>query len=577
MVKRSRSRRRRRRRTHNKTRRRNRRNQRKNHNQTGGKYYGKGTYGVVFGDPPAPFIDKRIKIRGEPFEDSMDSKWNKYVTKVARTGKVLELDEEAGTLKQLKRKGYITESDEVIFRRHMVFPEMNDSKLIDMDEMDDLQDTYGSDWYEGYTTDDTPPRKLESLPLQVNDKSYGILIEKGKGDLNNYIKKLKYDKSDPMGSSTISFLDKYQNIIDAVDLCISKKLTHYDLKLQNAIETIDGIFKLIDITDLGPTDFNNERSVPDLAFLYYIRPVPHSLLYVFVKSINILNDLTTLTPNELDDHIINKFRLQTTDTTTKRIFGHLSSYLNPEVHNYDDMTRDIDSHIHDLFINIIHLIKSSKPQPTLYKRTDIPDTLKEELNVTRETLKSIHRDILRSNCVGDIHKYLTKSLTEKHPNHQIREAIFMKMYVNDVQPMILGLGDTSDTQFTDETINTLAWNLQKTHDTYAMGVDLIKYAEHFIIEILKNGVYEDAHPQKPEFLRTIQLIIRVINYATTLMRLTPSQTDEEIRDVLHSYRERVLGDTPQASSSSSSFTSSSSASSSAAAAPAEMEESKSAE
>lgn len=205
----------------------------------GGKVFGKGTYGIVLGDPRIPCTD-----------ESYDA-----VKKKNEVSKILfnegEIDKVKNTFALLQTS--FNRNELAALGKYFVLP----IKLCDINrtKMDKHKDVYNSAWRDG-----------ENLSIYNNQ----VISEKGKRDLSTEL--------DNVGTldGIYNFLKGMSNIITGLRIIHAKDIVHGDLKLANAI-VVSGPtnFKIIDIDELrkvgDPANFS-----PDFFafnYMYYIWPM----------------------------------------------------------------------------------------------------------------------------------------------------------------------------------------------------------------------------------------------------------------------------------------------------------------
>jgi serine/threonine protein kinase len=213
----------------NQTKKRLRRSHKKSRKTRGGKVFGKGTYGIVFGKPRIPcdteeFIRDRIESKQEVSKLFFDENEAKHVVAT------LELLNNAFTKDELKD-----------LNKYFILPE-NLCK-INTKEMKTHASVYNAAWREG--TD------LRKHKIQTTS-------DEGKHDLQTEL----------LGATTkdeiITLLKKMRRIIEGIDMIHRKNIIHGDLKLQNTMVDLHGNFKIIDVDELRDVEKLNF----DAAFFY---------------------------------------------------------------------------------------------------------------------------------------------------------------------------------------------------------------------------------------------------------------------------------------------------------------------
>ena len=213
----------------NQTKKRIRRLHKKSRKTRGGKVFGKGTYGIVFGKPRIPcdteeFIRDRIESKQEVSKLFFDENEAKHVVAT------LELLNNAFTKDELKD-----------LNKYFILPE-NLCKL-NKKEMKTHASVYNAAWREG--TD------LRKHNIQTTS-------DEGKHDLQTEL--LRATTKDEI----ITLLKKMRRIIEGIDMIHSKNIIHGDLKLQNTMVDLQGNFKIIDVDELRDVEKLNF----DAAFFY---------------------------------------------------------------------------------------------------------------------------------------------------------------------------------------------------------------------------------------------------------------------------------------------------------------------
>jgi len=202
---------------------------RKSRRLKGGKVFGRGTYGIVMGEPRIPcdneeFIRDRIESKQEVTKLFFNEDSIKNVVDT------LELLTRSFTKDKLKD-----------LNKYFILPE-NLCKL-NKKEMTAYASVYNDAWREG--TD------FKKHNMQTTS-------DQGKRDLHAELMSLSTK------DGIIQFLKKMRRIIEGIEKIHSKHIIHGDLKLQNTMVDLQGNFKIIDVDELRDVQKLNF----DAAFFY---------------------------------------------------------------------------------------------------------------------------------------------------------------------------------------------------------------------------------------------------------------------------------------------------------------------
>jgi serine/threonine protein kinase len=203
--------------------------QRKSRKLRGGKVFGRGTYGVVLGEPRIPCNDEEFaRDRIESKQEVSKLFFNESnAADVVKTLELLSTKFEKNELKDLNK--------------YFILPE-NLCKL-NKDEMRKHKSVYNDAWREG---------------TDFSKHTIQAISDQGKHDLQAELTKI----TTKVG--VIEYLKKLRNIIEGLDQIHSKNIIHGDLKLQNTMVDLKGKFKIIDVDELRDVEKLNF----DASFFY---------------------------------------------------------------------------------------------------------------------------------------------------------------------------------------------------------------------------------------------------------------------------------------------------------------------
>lgn len=195
----------------------------------GGKVFGRGTYGIVLGEPRIPcdtedFVKDRIESKQEVSKLFFNEEDVKNVVST------LELLKKSFTKNELKD-----------LNEYFILPE-NLCKL-NKSSMKKHKSIYNDAWREG--------SDLSKHTIQTTS-------DQGKHDLSTELASITTK------DEIIEFLKKLRRIIEGIEKIHSKNIIHGDLKLQNAMVDLAGNFKTIDVDELKDID----NLTFDSAFFY---------------------------------------------------------------------------------------------------------------------------------------------------------------------------------------------------------------------------------------------------------------------------------------------------------------------
>jgi serine/threonine protein kinase len=185
----------------------------------GGKVFGRGTFGVVLGEPRVPcenedYINDRIGSKQEVSKLFFNEK-NLESVVVTR-----ELLHKAFTPDELKN-----------LNNYFLLPEK--FCKINKKEMRKHRGVYSSVWREG---------------TEISKHTVQITSDQGTRDLYAELANISTK------AELITFLKKMRRIIEGIEKLHNKNIVHGDLKLQNAMVDLQGNFKIIDVDELRNID-----------------------------------------------------------------------------------------------------------------------------------------------------------------------------------------------------------------------------------------------------------------------------------------------------------------------------------
>jgi len=188
---------------------------RKTHRLRGGKVFGRGTYGVVLGQPRIPcnnedFILDRIDSKEEVSKLFFDEQTAKDVVNT------LELLNNSFTKEEMKE-----------LNQYLMLPE-NLCK-INKSEMKKHKSIYNDAWREG---------------TNMSKHTIQAISDQGVHDLHTELVSIVTK------DGIIDFLKKMRRIIQGIDMIHRKNIIHGDLKLANTMIDLKGNFKIIDVDEL---------------------------------------------------------------------------------------------------------------------------------------------------------------------------------------------------------------------------------------------------------------------------------------------------------------------------------------
>ena len=225
-------------------------------NKIGGKFEGKGSYGIVYSSPRLPYHEK-YNFRHEYIKNTPENLELDEVSKIFKDQKSYE-DEKDGYMNILTKYKKKTDSDlpDDYFNIPLHFGRL-DKGLIKAKNL-----IYTSIWSDRYNS-------YKDLSV-----FYQIKFKKGKS-LDRTIGNYK------------DYLLKFKNIVDCMKFMIDNDLIHDDLKLENMIE-VSGIFKL---SDFGNLKFYDDITLQNyrytqLHYTYYFIFMPYlnKVLYYYLHN-----------------------------------------------------------------------------------------------------------------------------------------------------------------------------------------------------------------------------------------------------------------------------------------------------
>ena len=185
----------------------------------GGKVFGRGTFGVVLGEPRIPCEDEDfIRDRIESKQEVSKLFFNEAdIEKVVVTRELLHKAFTPDELKDLNN--------------YFLLPE-NLCK-INKKEMQKHRSVYSSAWRDG---------------TEISKHTIQTTSDQGKRDLYSELANITTKVE------MITFLKKMRRIIEGIEKIHDKNIVHGDLKLQNAMVDLNGNFKIIDVDELRNID-----------------------------------------------------------------------------------------------------------------------------------------------------------------------------------------------------------------------------------------------------------------------------------------------------------------------------------
>jgi hypothetical protein len=199
---------------------------------------GKGSYGLVYGNPRLPFFDETLK----------DIENKKEVSKVF--GNQTEAMKEYNIIN--KFQNYLNNNDFLKIKQFFILPSQGGN--INLNEIISHPEIYSKKF----------PKYFETYQLS----RFVISYPQGDFNLNDCLHRINHL------DFFFEYLQKSLNILEGIQLLQNNNLVHFDLKNSNMM-LIDDFFKIIDLTNIFHLSESYNNDLPVGNMLYVIWPFTH--------------------------------------------------------------------------------------------------------------------------------------------------------------------------------------------------------------------------------------------------------------------------------------------------------------
>jgi hypothetical protein len=244
-------------------------------NKKGGRFYGKGAFGVAMGNPRMTCPDERVEDIGEEVGKIFNKKSN--------------YEEEYHIIQKLQE--VLSEKQINQLRQYFIFP----IKKCEIDKST-LSDIYKSpEWYKTSKGKTYPHefRYSRTGDFMYNNtpmtNMYQIVYPQGKHDLVDEFNNLKYHFTE---DKLYDVLSKMKNLIDGLHILHKHDMVHGDIKIDNSI-VIGDTYKFIDVGQISQISTGKEYNSPSLykllewiggGFYYYVWSSMSAYVIPFLKN-----------------------------------------------------------------------------------------------------------------------------------------------------------------------------------------------------------------------------------------------------------------------------------------------------
>lgn len=387
----------------------------------GGRFYGKGAYGAVLGNPRMPCPD-------ETFDDIKDKK---EIGKIMF--KEIKYNEETVILQRLEE--VLSSSTIEELRKYFVFP----IKHCKLDKEHVLSHPiYKSVKWGSYKDGETPHDfvykpaynafKMDNV---VSNTMFQVVYPQGEHDVFE----------DIPSNTTKTILTKIGNLFTGLQILHKQNMVHMDIKLENAV-LIDGTYKFIDLAQATQITREADKPMNKEGFTNLLNWIKRGTYYFAWSSLIIyakpyLEGKKDLTYNDFFtdhfsshnihslDNTIERFRIIETIIRTRK-FG-MSDELASELYNnyvsivmfrfYGLSGRTSDTDFNNVDLNkireiILYMRSNSSRKLSYFESKSVPDLIKyaiidtklfirsvnEELNIPDERYLTIRMDCILKSC-----------------------------------------------------------------------------------------------------------------------------------------------------------------------------------
>lgn len=231
----------------------------------GGRFYGKGAYGAVMGDPRMPCPDEKLD----------DIQHNNEIGKIIF--KERAYNEEILILHRLEE--VLSSSTIETLRNYFVLPVKHCT--LDKDHTFSYPIYKSAEW--GKDKDGETPHDFVYKPAYnafkfdnvISNTMFQVVYPRGEHDV---FEDIIYMSSEPTRAKVSSVLFKFGNLFTGLQLLHKQNMVHMDIKLENAI-SIDGTYKFIDLAQATQITREEDKPINKDGFIHLLNWIKRGTYY----------------------------------------------------------------------------------------------------------------------------------------------------------------------------------------------------------------------------------------------------------------------------------------------------------